>query len=368
MAAAMLRLLALGAACALATVSGSRFTFSLPSRTEECFMEEVNARTSDNTLLFRFGIIEPELYDLMDVVIRSPSSKTVESWNMTQADHVTSPVRETGLYQLCFKKRAGSSRDFTVYYSFDFISTGSPHMVIYPNLAGTLDKATSDATLYTMMQLATSNGVSTKMGLVDYSLSGISPSIVRSNTRVQLLVSVEHVSSPKVEISVARYPRNIEYPLSWDTLGTYASKSEYRQHVFDTTIGELGSHLAFDVTEIFTEALNGGKTALSFSFHVVGDHEVTLTGMSYTTPDYYPQLIVEDLGLDLMREVAYFKQRVFTLKGDITYIKQRERASRNAAESANGRVKWMSMLTNFVLVGIALAQVLYIRTMLESSY
>jgi hypothetical protein len=39
-----------------------------------------------------------------------------------------------------------------------------------------------------------------------------------------------------------------------------------------------------------------------------------------------------------------------------------------AAESANSRVKWLSMLTNVVLVAIALAQVLYIRTMLENSY
>lgn len=39
-----------------------------------------------------------------------------------------------------------------------------------------------------------------------------------------------------------------------------------------------------------------------------------------------------------------------------------------AAESANSRVKWLSLITNVVLVGIALAQVLYIRSMLENSY
>lgn len=99
------------------------------------------------------------------------------------------------------------------------------------------------------------------------------------------------------------------------------------------------------------------------------------------------------MGLELMREVAFFKERVFTLKGDISYILQRERGSRNgaccllrwllfwpsclitcsacsfaAAESANSRVKWLSLITNVVLVGIALAQVLYIRSMLENSY
>lgn len=35
------------------------------------------------------------------------------------------------------------------------------------------------------------------------------------------------------------------------------------------------------------------------------------------------------MGLEIMREVAFFKERVFTLKGDISYILQRERGSRN---------------------------------------
>jgi hypothetical protein len=104
--------------------------------------------------------------------------------------------------------------------------------------------------------------------------------------------------------------------------------------------------------------------------------------------------VLADLGLDLMREVAYFKETVFTLRGDISYILHRERGSRNgrcqrslnrlppclwahdsscflspsAAESANSRVKWLSLLTNIVLVGIALVQVLYIRHMLEAGY
>lgn len=41
---------------------------------QECFFEEVNARASDNKLLFRFGILEPKTYDLLDVQVRAPSS------------------------------------------------------------------------------------------------------------------------------------------------------------------------------------------------------------------------------------------------------------------------------------------------------
>lgn len=195
----------------------------------------------------------------------SPSWKVAEQWNKTQSAHVASPVRETGLYQLCFRKLAGSSSEMTVYYSFDFISTGSPHMVIYPNFAGTLDKATSDTTLYTMMQLQTVKGTATKIGLVDYSLSGVSSSVLRANTRIQLMVSVDHVSKQRVDISIAKYPKNLEYPLSWDAVGGYTAKGEFRQHIFDTAGAELGSHMAFDVTEIFTQAVNAGKTQLTFS-------------------------------------------------------------------------------------------------------
>lgn len=33
-------------------------------------MEEVNARASNNKVLFRFGILEPKSYDLVDIVVR----------------------------------------------------------------------------------------------------------------------------------------------------------------------------------------------------------------------------------------------------------------------------------------------------------
>lgn len=34
-------------------------------------MEEVDARSSDNKVLFRFGIVDPKAYDLMDVAVRT---------------------------------------------------------------------------------------------------------------------------------------------------------------------------------------------------------------------------------------------------------------------------------------------------------
>ncbi|DAZ99356.1 TPA: hypothetical protein N0F65_005207 [Lagenidium giganteum] len=351
----------------IALAQASRFTFTLTSRAEECFMEDVDARTSDNKILFRFGIVEPEPYDFINVQIKSPSWKTVESWNKTQANHMTTPVRETGLYHVCFSKRAGASKELNVYYSFDFISTGSVSLTLYPGVAATVDKAQSDQAVYTVMSMATKKGEATKMGVLEFELTGVSSSILHSNTRVQLLMSVDYLSKKQVEISVARVPQKLVYPLSWDSMGAHA-RGDYKAHTFDGVTCEVGTHLSFDVTEMFAEALNNGLNTIAFSVHASEDADATISGLSYVTTDYFPQLVVEDLGLDLMREVAYFKETVFTLKGDISYILQRERGSRNLAESTNSRIKWLSMMVNVVLVGIAFAQVVYIRGLLENSY
>ena len=40
-------------------------------------------------------------------------------------------------------------------------------------------------------------------------------------------------------------------------------------------------------------------------------------------------MVAADVGLDLMREVAYFKETVFDLRGNIAYMLQKERYSRN---------------------------------------
>ncbi|KAF1328032.1 Endosomal protein p24b, partial [Globisporangium splendens] len=362
--------------------SGARFTFSLDTRFEECFMEEVDARTSGSKLLFRFGVIDPASYDVMDVVVKTPTLKTVQSWNRTQSNHLSTTVRESGLYHLCFRKLGGSSQDFNVFYSFDFISTGTRiyHICIlntlmwhwlltllYPNVAATVSKSNPDETIYTAMTLTTTKGEATSLGITEFDLQGVSASLIHPNTRVQLLLSVDSVSKEKVDIAVGIYDKQLQYPLSWNSLGNFV-KGEYKERVMDNAVTEMGSHLTFDITELFASRVNAQRETLNFVFYTHEDAEASVFGMSYVTPDYYPQIVVEDLGLDLMREVAYFKETVFTLRGDITYVLHKERGSRNAAESANSRVKWLSLLTNIVLVGIAFAQVVYIRSMLESSY
>ncbi|GAB9464069.1 Endosomal protein p24b [Globisporangium polare] len=364
---ALLLLALLSAVTTLVSAQGSRFTFPLQTRSEECFLEEVDARASDNKILFRFGLLDPKGWDRMDVSIKTPSMKVLQSWNKTQNNHLTTTARESGLYHLCFRKLGGSSEKFVVFYSFDFISTGSVSLVLYPNVAATLTKSSPDETIYTAMTLNTAKGDATSIGLVEFDLQSVSSSLIRPNTRVQLLLAVDSTSKEKVDVAVGVFPHKLQYPITWNSLGNFV-RGEYKDRTINNAVTEMGSHLTFDITELFSSKVNIQQETLAFVLFANEDADANLFGMTHVTPDYYPQIIVEDLGMDLMREVAYFKETVFTLRGDISYILHSERGSRDAAESANSRVKWLSLLTNTVLIGIAFAQVMYIRSMLEGSY
>lgn len=331
-------------------------------------MEEVNARAANNKVLFRFGILEPKSYDQVDVVVKNPSQREVMSWKAEQNNFGTVTVRESGLYHLCFRKLKGSSATVTLFYSFDFISTGARSLTLVPNVAATVSKAAPTVPSYTQLAIETTNGEATKMGIMEFELVGVSRSIIRGNTRVKLLLTVDSITDgDKVDIALAQLPDRMKYPVTWETLEGYATGG-YREHVVDNAVTELGSHVAFDITEIFADKLDGKTETIAFSIHAHENSDAVIFGIHHVAEDYFPQIVVEDLGLDLMREVAFFKERVFTLRGDISFVKHRERLSRDAAESTNSRVKWMSLITNCVLVGIAFGQVIYIRSMLESGY
>ncbi|RLN66581.1 hypothetical protein BBJ29_004549 [Phytophthora kernoviae] len=354
--------------CLLQSVQASRFQFSLTSRSEECFMEEVNARSANNKVLFRFGILEPKSYDQVNVVIKNPSQREVMTWKAEQYNFGSVTVRESGLYHLCFRKLKGSSSTLTLFYAFDFISTGAQSLTLVPNVAATVSKNAPTVPSHTQMAVTTVNGEATKMGIMEFELVGVSRSIIRDNTRVKLLLTVDSIAEgDKIDIALAQLPNQLKYPVTWDTLQEYASGG-YRNHIVDNAVTELGSHVGFDITEIFANRLDGKTETIAFSVHAHGNSDAVIFGTHHVANDYFPQIVVEDLGLDLMRGVAFFKERVFTLRGDLSFVKHRERLSRDAAESTNSRVKWMSLITNLVLVGIAFGQVIYIRSMLESGY
>ncbi|CAH0514497.1 unnamed protein product [Peronospora belbahrii] len=346
----------------------SRFQFTLTSRAEECFMEEVTSFASDNRMLFRFGILEPKRYDLVDVVVKSPLQQEVLAWKSEQNNFGTATVRESGLYHLCFRKLKGASSKITLFYAFDFISTGTRTLTLVPDIAATVSKETPTLPAYTQMVVATDNGEVTKMGIMEFDLVGVSRSIIHDNTRVKLLLTVDNITNGEtVDIYLALVPNRIKYPVTWETLESYAT-GDYREHVIDAAVTELGSHVTFDITEIFESKLHDQTETIAFSIHTEENNEAVVFGIHNGFEDHLSQIVVDDLGLELMHEVAYFKESVFNLCGDISFVKLRERLSRDAAESTNSRVKWMSLITNIVLVGIAFGQVVYIRSMLESGY
>ncbi|GMF44211.1 unnamed protein product [Phytophthora fragariaefolia] len=283
-------------------------------------MEEVNARSSNNKVLFRFGILEPKSYDLVDVVVRSrlfgilqcglvfvathlssvpnpqvrnPSQREVLVWKAEQNNFGTATVRESGLYHLCFRKLKGASSTVTLFYSFDFISTGARSLTLIPNVAATVSKDAPTIPAYTQMAVTTANGQATKMGVMEFDLVGVSRSIIRGNTRVKLVLTVDSVTDGKqVDIALALLPNRLRYPVTWETMDSYATGG-YRDHVIDNAVTEIGSHVAFDITEIFENTLNGKTETIAFSIHAHENGDAVIFGVHHVADDYFPQIIVE---------------------------------------------------------------------------
>lgn len=96
---------------------------------------------------------------------------------------------------------------------------GSISVVVRPTIAATVAKSDPDTPLYMGgMALATSNNKASKIGVVEFDLAAVSPSVVRGNSRVQLLLSVENAAQDKIDISVAALPSQLKYPVTWSNL------------------------------------------------------------------------------------------------------------------------------------------------------
>ena len=108
--------------------------------------------------------------------------------------------------------------------------------------------------------------------------------------------------------------------------------------------------------------------------------------MSHTPASLYPRILIEEEEIHSLLHIKYLKTRILDLRGEISYIIQREEHSRDgkeiladirtliqiyfyvAAESTNSRVKWFSLIINAFLMCIAIIQVLYVRKILEGGY
>ncbi|GMF10959.1 unnamed protein product [Phytophthora lilii] len=145
------------------------------------------------------------------------------------------------------------------------------------------------------MAVTTVNGQATKMGIMEFDLVGVSRSIIRGNTRVKLLLTVDSITDgEKVDIALALLPSRMKYPVTWETLEGYATGG-YRDYVVDNAVTELGSHVAFDITEIFENKLDGKTETIAFSIHAHENSDAVVFGIHHVAEDYFPQIVVEGM-------------------------------------------------------------------------
>ncbi|EQC35733.1 hypothetical protein SDRG_07011 [Saprolegnia diclina VS20] len=364
---AMLHVLVLLVAFMASAHAASSFIFDMDTAVEEeCFLENLDARSSQNKLLFRFEILEPTTYDAVDVAIRSPTGRIVESWNKTTRAHTSQAVRESGVYHFCFSKLPASSRRITVSYAFDFLSVGSRIMTSYPASITTIEKSDPTKSTYSDMIAETTAGKPTKMAFVEFSLAGVSKGLVGEKTRIMLSFSVEYTSQLSMDMTLSHVKGGLKHPMSWESMEHHVES--FQASILQGARAETGGILSFDVTDLVSDTLRTGGQSLAFSVQCDEDASARLSGMVGSPVDHWPIITYEEIGLHVMVEIAAFKTRVWDLKGQLSSILQNERSSRNVAESANSSVFSMNIIVNVVLVAMGVAQVFYVRKLLGSGY
>lgn len=156
-------------------------------------------------------------------------------------------------------------------------------------MAATVSKDAPTIPAYTQMAVTTVSGQATKMGVMEFDLVGVSRSIIRGNTRVKLLLTVDSIKDgEEVDIALALLPNRMRYPVTWETMESYAAGG-YRDHVIDNAGTEIGSHVAFDITELFESKLDGKTETIAFSIHAHENSDAVVFGVHHVAEDYFPR-------------------------------------------------------------------------------
>ncbi|CAK4100250.1 unnamed protein product [Aphanomyces euteiches] len=315
----------------------SYFVFDLPDDQEDCYVEDVVSRSVHSDIFLHFEILEPEVYDSLDVRLISPSGREVRSWQNIKHNHSDISVRESGLYSLCFNKTASSSRRLSILYAFDFASVGTRTLTRYPASVATIQRDKPEETKYTELRLSTdSDGTVQSMGLVQFVFSGVSKSIIHDNTR-------------------------------WTAMADHLSK--FRDNVIHGIGGTTGGTLFFDITDDVTAALQANEyPTLTYSIQLESEGYARLSGNDQKFMSHFPTITFEDMGLNVMREIAQFRYAVWDLKGELISIIHNERHSRNTAEAVQSRLVFSSIVTNVVLIALAIGQIVYVRRLIGTGY
>ncbi|KAH9111635.1 hypothetical protein LEN26_002249 [Aphanomyces euteiches] len=347
----------------------SYFVFDLPDDQEDCYVEDVVSRSVHSDIFLHFEILEPEVYDSLDVRLISPSGREVRSWQNIKHNHSDISVRESGLYSLCFNKTASSSRRLSILYAFDFASVGTRTLTRYPASVATIQRDKPEETKYTELRLSTdSDGTVQSMGLVQFVFSGVSKSIIHDNTRIMMSFSVEYGSSHnELPATLSPVAGGLKHPSTWTAMADHLSK--FRDNVIHGIGGTTGGTLFFDITDDVTAALQANEyPTLTYSIQLESEGYARLSGNDQKFMSHFPTITFEDMGLIVMREIAQFRYAVWDLKGELISIIHNERHSRNTAEAVQSRLVFSSIVTNVVLIALAIGQIVYVRRLIGTGY
>ncbi|OQR97497.1 hypothetical protein ACHHYP_10891 [Achlya hypogyna] len=310
-----------GAAWLLAAVdAGSRFLFTLDSSataaSPECFYELLDARATQNRLLFRFEIVDSDSLDIVDAYVQTPTGRIAESWDGSKAGHVA--------------------------------------VQVYPGRVKTVGTESITSSALT----ARTTTVPESVGWMSFSFAGVSASILDEKTRVYLSLSVKTSTVPELQLA--------------EVAPATMTNGEWQRQISTARI--LGRHLArceagsmvvFDITDIASDAIKHHQAMVSVAVFSPTEGAAELYAMAQVAADHWPLVTFEDVGTTLWIEMMRFQQRVWDLKGKSGFILQHERTSRNAAESANARLMYVAVLVNAILIGMGVAQVYYIQQWLN---
>ncbi|OQR95474.1 hypothetical protein THRCLA_07836 [Thraustotheca clavata] len=350
--------------------AGSRFVFTLDASASdsnpECFYELLDARATQNRLLFRYELVQGDNFDAVNAFIQTPTGRIAEKWDYSKTGHIALQVRESGLYRFCFV-HAGISSQLSVLYAFEFLLAGSRTFTVYPSRA--ITKGT-EYDVSASLTVATSK-MQESIGLMSFSFAGVSPSIVDPKTRIYLSLSVKTANISKLEL-ISLPSATLPAEVIWMYLEGAPKDSTYTQHC------ESGGIVVFDITDIAVDTIKKQKPTLTLAIFSYDVGFAELYSMSQVAADHWPLVTFEgltivenhsyitlDVGTTLWIEMMQFRHRVWDLKGKIGVIVQHERVSHYAAQSANTRLIYVGVIINLVLIGMGIAQVYYIQQWLN---
>ena len=279
----------------------TRYSTELSSRAEECFMEEMHARSTANRMLFRFNLVQPESYDALDVRIVSPSKRDIKSWTGVKNGQYVEGVRDNGLYKFCFRKRQGSHNRVRVYFHLDFINAGSKTLTSYPITIASVSKSRPSET---DMYLQIGGGLE-RVGFFDFDLHDVSPSIIHDNTRVMIQLSVEFASVPDQEVILTEVsPKDFKHPLTYSSMESVILDSQ--RGAIDYSDASSGQGMYFDVTDVVEHALDTKQQSICFQIHSKADGAIKISGTSQAAIGHWPTLVFEGILKNCVYNVTPF--------------------------------------------------------------